>query len=115
MERVFRAVRKVVDAHLDVEVVYPVHLNPVVQEIAHKELGGHNRIHLIQPLDVIDFHNIAAKSYFIMSDSGGVQEEAPSLGIPVLVLRDTTERPEGVAAGTLRLIGTKNKGCIYKQ
>ncbi|WP_034549697.1 non-hydrolyzing UDP-N-acetylglucosamine 2-epimerase [Carnobacterium funditum] len=112
MERVFRAVRKVVDAHLDVEVVYPVHLNPVVQEIAHKELGGHNRIHLIQPLDVIDFHNIAAKSYFIMSDSGGVQEEAPSLGIPVLVLRDTTERPEGVAAGTLRLIGTKTKDVL---
>lgn len=112
MERVFKAVRKVVDAHLDVEVVYPVHLNPVVQEMVEKELGGHKRIHLIDPLDVIDFHNIAAKSYFIMSDSGGVQEEAPSLGVPVLVLRDTTERPEGIAAGTLKLIGTETADVL---
>lgn len=113
MTGVFRAVRQVVDAHPDIEVVYPVHLNPVVQEAAYKELGNHTRIHLIQPLDVIDFHNIAAKSYFIMSDSGGVQEEAPSLGVPVLVLRDTTERPEGVAAGTLKLIGTKTEDVLH--
>ncbi|MEG0268090.1 MAG: UDP-N-acetylglucosamine 2-epimerase (non-hydrolyzing) [Carnobacterium sp.] len=112
MRRVFRAVRKVVDAYPDIEVVYPVHLNPVVQELANKELGKHGRIHLIKPLDVIDFHNIAAKSYFIMSDSGGVQEEAPSLGVPVLVLRDTTERPEGVAAGTLKLIGTNTNDVL---
>lgn len=112
MKRVFKAVRKVVDSHPDVEVVYPVHLNPVVQEMAAKELGGHERIHLIEPLDVIDFHNIAAKSYFIMSDSGGVQEEAPSLGVPVLVLRDTTERPEGIAAGTLKLIGTETADVL---
>lgn len=112
MEHVFRAVRKVVDAHPDIEIVYPVHLNPIVQELATKELGKHDRIHLIKPLDVIDFHNIAAKSYFIMSDSGGVQEEAPSLGVPVLVLRDTTERPEGVAAGTLKLIGTQRDDVL---
>lgn len=112
MERVFRAIRKVVDSHDDVEVVYPVHLNPVVQEAANKELGDHERIHLIAPLDVIDFHNIAARSYMIMSDSGGVQEEAPSLGVPVLVLRDTTERPEGVAAGTLKLVGTETEDVL---
>ncbi|WP_414838631.1 non-hydrolyzing UDP-N-acetylglucosamine 2-epimerase [Carnobacterium sp. TMP28] len=112
MERVFKAVRKVVDTYPDIEVVYPVQLNPVVQELAAKELGNHPRIHLINPLDVIDFHNIAAKSYFIMSDSGGVQEEAPSLGVPVLVLRETTERPEGVAAGTLKLVGTKTEDVL---
>lgn len=112
MERVFRAIRQVVDSHDDVEVVYPVHLNPVVQDAANKELGDHERIHLIAPLDVIDFHNIAARSYMIMSDSGGVQEEAPSLGVPVLVLRDTTERPEGVAAGTLKLVGTETKDVL---
>ncbi|MBC9825905.1 non-hydrolyzing UDP-N-acetylglucosamine 2-epimerase [Carnobacterium inhibens] len=107
MRRVFKAVREVVESHEDVEVAFPVHLNPVVQEIAKNILGGHERIHLIEPLDVIDFHNIAARSYMIMSDSGGVQEEAPSLGVPVLVLRDTTERPEGVVAGTLELVGTE--------
>lgn len=112
MERVFRAIRQVVDSHEDVEVIYPVHLNPVVQEIANRELGNHKRIHLIKPLDVIDFHNIAARSFLIMSDSGGVQEEAPSLGVPVLVLRDTTERPEGVAAGTLKLVGTETKDVL---
>lgn len=109
MERVFQAIRQVVDLHEDVEVIYPVHLNPVVQETANKVLGNHERIHLIKPLDVIDFHNIAARSFLIMSDSGGVQEEAPSLGVPVLVLRDTTERPEGVAAGTLKLVGTETE------
>jgi UDP-N-acetylglucosamine 2-epimerase (non-hydrolysing) len=106
MRRVFKAMRQVVDAHDDVEIIYPVHLNPVVQEAARDILGNDPRIHLIDPLDVVDFHNLAARSYFIMTDSGGVQEEAPSLGKPVLVLRDTTERPEGVTAGTLRLVGT---------
>lgn len=112
MERVFRAIRSVVDTHEDIEVVYPVHLNPVVQQAANKELGDHKRIHLIEPLDVVDFHNIAARSYVIMSDSGGVQEEAPSLGVPVLVLRDTTERPEGVEAGTLKLVGTETNDVV---
>lgn len=112
MERVFHAIRQVVDKHEDVEVVYPVHLNPVVQEAADRILGNHPRIHLIAPLDVIDFHNLASRSYMIMSDSGGVQEEAPSLGVPVLVLRDTTERPEGVAAGTLRLVGTETDAVL---
>ncbi len=106
MRRVFRAIKKVVDAHDDVEVIYPVHLNPVVQEAAQEILGNDSHVHLIDPLDVVDFHNLAARSFLIMTDSGGVQEEAPSLGKPVLVLRDTTERPEGVAAGTLRLVGT---------
>ncbi|UQS81770.1 UDP-N-acetylglucosamine 2-epimerase (non-hydrolyzing) [Bombilactobacillus folatiphilus] len=106
MRRVFQAMLSVVQKHDDVEIVYPVHLNPVVQQAARDVLGNHQRIHLIDPLDVVDFHNLAARSYFIMSDSGGVQEEAPALGKPVLVLRDTTERPEGVAAGTLKLVGT---------
>lgn len=112
MERVFKAMREVVESHTDVEIVYPVHLNPVVQEAAQKYLGNHDRIHLIDPLEVTDFHNIAARSYMIMSDSGGVQEEAPSLGVPVLVLRDTTERPEGIDAGTLRLVGTETEDVL---
>lgn len=106
MRAVFGALREMVDQEPDIEVVYPVHLSPAVQEAANDLLGGHDRIHLIAPLDVLDFHNLASRSYFIMSDSGGVQEEAPSLGKPVLVLRDTTERPEGVKAGTLKLVGT---------
>ena len=106
MRAVFAALREMVDQEPDIEVVYPVHLSPAVQEVAHDLLGNHERIHLIEPLDVFDFHNLASRSYFIMSDSGGVQEEAPSLGKPVLVLRDTTERPEGVQAGTLKLVGT---------
>lgn len=106
MNRVFKVMCEVVDSHSDVEIIYPVHLNPVVQEAAESILGNDSRIHLIDPLDVVDFHNLAARSYLIMTDSGGVQEEAPSLGKPVLVLRDTTERPEGVTAGTLRLVGT---------
>ncbi|KAF0392654.1 UDP-N-acetylglucosamine 2-epimerase (non-hydrolyzing) [Pediococcus pentosaceus] len=106
MQRVFKAIRQVVDETPDVEVIFPVHLNPRVQQMAEEELGNDARIKLIAPLDVLDFHNIAARSYLIMTDSGGVQEEAPSLGKPVLVLRDTTERPEGVAAGTLKLVGT---------
>lgn len=107
MERVFKAIRHVVETHSDVEVVYPVHLNPAVQEVAYKVFNGLERVHLIEPLEVVDFHNLAAQSYFIMTDSGGVQEEAPALKKPVLVLRDVTERPEGVQAGTLRLVGTK--------
>lgn len=106
MRNVFAALREMVDLHQEIEVVYPVHLSPAVQETANDILAGHDRIHLIEPLDVLDFHNLASRSYFIMTDSGGVQEEAPSLGKPVLVLRDTTERPEGVRAGTLKLVGT---------
>ena len=106
MRNVFTALREMVDLHQEIEVVYPVHLSPAVQEAANDILAGHDRIHLIEPLDVLDFHNLASRSYFIMTDSGGVQEEAPSLGKPVLVLRDTTERPEGVRAGTLKLVGT---------
>ena len=106
MRQVFRAIRDVVQAYSDVEVIYPVHLNPVVQKTAQEILGKQKRIHLIEPLDVLDFHNLIDRSYFIMSDSGGVQEEAPALKKPVLVLRDTTERPEGVQAGTLKLVGT---------
>lgn len=107
MRRVFKVMKDVVDQNDDVEIVYPVHLSPRVQEAAKEVLGGDPRIHLIKPLDVVDFHNLAKRSYFIMTDSGGVQEEAPSLGKPVLVLRDTTERPEGVKAGTLKLVGTQ--------
>ena len=106
MRAVFHALREMVDKHPEIEVVYPVHLSPAVQEAATSILGNHDRIHLIAPLDVLDFHNLASRSYFIMSDSGGVQEEAPSLGKPVLVLRGTTERPEGVKAVTLKLVGT---------
>lgn len=106
MKQVFRAMKKVVEKHDDIELIYPVHLNPVVQQTAKEILGNVDRVHLIEPLDVLDFHNMASRSYFIMTDSGGVQEEAPSLGKPVLVLRDTTERPEGVEAGTLKLVGT---------
>lgn len=109
MRRVFKVIREVVESREDVEVIYPVHLSPAVQEVAKEILGNTERIHLISPLDVVDFHNLAAGSYFIMTDSGGVQEEAPSLGKPVLVLRDTTERPEGVEAGTLKLVGTESE------
>lgn len=106
MRNIFKAVHRLVEAHPDVQVVYPVHLNPAVREIAGDILGGHERIHLIEPLGVVNFHNFAAKAEIILTDSGGVQEEAPSLGTPVLVLRDTTERPEGIEAGTLKLAGT---------
>ena len=109
MENMFRAIRRLVEQHDDIQVVYPVHMNPVVREIANRILGENNRIHLIEPLDVIDFHNFASRAYIILTDSGGVQEEAPSLGVPVLVLRDTTERPEGVTAGTLKLAGTEEE------
>ncbi|WP_420491522.1 non-hydrolyzing UDP-N-acetylglucosamine 2-epimerase [Neobacillus drentensis] len=109
MENMFSAIRRLVEKHEDIQVVYPVHMNPVVRQIADKILGDNNRIQLIEPLDVIDFHNFASKAYLILTDSGGVQEEAPSLGVPVLVLRDTTERPEGVEAGTLKLAGTEEE------
>ena len=113
MRNIFRAVKRIVSEHKDVQVVYPVHLNPVVRELANEILGDDPRVHLIEPLDVLDFHNFAARAYLILTDSGGVQEEAPSLGVPVLVLRDTTERPEGIQAGTLRLAGT-NEETIYE-
>lgn len=106
MRHIFKAIRKIVDEYSDVKVVYPVHLNPKVQKVAKEVLGNSNKIRLIEPLDVLDFHNYMERAYFVMSDSGGVQEEAPSLGKPVLVLRDTTERPEGIEAGTLKLVGT---------
>ena len=109
MRQMFRAIRRIVDEYPDVKVVYPVHLNPVVASTAKEVFEDCNRVKLIQPLDVIDFHNILNKSYLILTDSGGIQEEAPSLGKPVIVLRDTTERPEGVEAGTLKLAGTDEK------
>ncbi|CAI2686362.1 UDP-N-acetylglucosamine 2-epimerase [Apilactobacillus kunkeei] len=106
MRRTFETIKNEVLNRKDIEVVYPVHLSPAVQSVAHSVFDGVNRVHLIEPLDVVDFHNMAARSHFIMTDSGGVQEEAPSLGKPVLVLREATERPEGVDAGTLKLVGT---------
>ena len=107
MEETFKAIKEIVDQRNDIDVIYPVHLNPKVQAVANKIFGNDNHFHLISPLDVVDFHNIMSKSLLVMSDSGGVQEEAPALHKPVLVLRDTTERPEGVTAGTLKLIGTQ--------
>ncbi len=112
MENMFRAIRRVMNEHPDVKAIYPIHMNPVVRETADKYLGGDDRIHIIEPLDVLDFHNFLARSYMILTDSGGIQEEAPSLGKPVLVMRDTTERPEGIKAGTLKLVGT-NEDVIY--
>ncbi len=106
MRRMFRAIRRVVEEHPDVRAVYPIHMNPLVRRAADEELGDCDRIRLAEPVDVIDCHNLMARSYLILTDSGGIQEEAPSLGKPVLVMRDATERPEGVAAGTLRLVGT---------
>lgn len=113
MRNIFQAVKNIVDDHSDVTVVYPVHKNPKVRELADKYLGQHNRIELIEPLEVVDFHNFAQQAHLILTDSGGVQEEAPSLGKPVLVLRDATERPEGVEAGTLKVVGTETEN-IYK-
>ena len=114
MENIFKAVKKITEEYEDVKVIYPVHKNPKVREIVNRILAGNSRIKLIEPLDVIDFHNLMNKSYLILTDSGGIQEEAPSLGKPVLVLRDTTERPEGVQKGTLKLVGTDEEE-IYKQ
>lgn len=113
MKNMFRAIRRVMDEHPDVKAIYPIHMNPVVRETANVILGGDNRIHIIEPLDVLDFHNFQARSHLILTDSGGIQEEAPSLGKPVLVMRDTTERPEGIAAGTLKLVGTEEE-VIYR-
>ena len=114
MHRMFRAIRRVLEEHEDVKALYPIHMNPIVRKAAQEELGDTNRIHIIEPLDVIDCHNIMARSHLILTDSGGIQEEAPSLGKPVLVMRDTTERPEGVKAGTLKLVGTK-EDRIYSE
>ncbi len=112
MHRMFRAIRRIIEKYPDVKVVYPVHLNPVVVKTAEEEFGDCDRVKLVAPLEVVDFHNLLAASYFIATDSGGIQEEAPSLGKPVIVLRDTTERPEGIAAGTLKLAGTDEE-TIY--
>lgn len=114
MRHMFKAIRRVMDEHPDVKAFYPIHMNPVVREIAQEYLGDDDRIHIIEPLDVLDFHNFLSRSYLILTDSGGIQEEAPSLGKPVLVMRDTTERPEGIAAGTLKLVGTEEE-TIYKE
>lgn len=113
MHHMFRAIRRIMDEHKDVKAIYPIHMNPIVRQEAEEELSGCDRIHIIEPLEVIDFHNFLAQSYMILTDSGGIQEEAPSLGKPVLVMRDTTERPEGIAAGTLKLVGTDEE-TIYK-
>lgn len=113
MKHMFRAIRRVMDEHRDVKAIYPIHMNPAVREVADAILGREERIRIIEPLDVLDFHNFLNKSYLILTDSGGIQEEAPSLGKPVLVMRDTTERPEGIAAGTLKLVGTDEEK-IYK-
>lgn len=113
MKHMFRAIRRVCDEHPDIKAIYPIHMNPAVRETADEILGGDERIRIIEPLDVLDFHNFLARSYLILTDSGGIQEEAPSLGKPVLVMRDTTERPEGIDAGTLKLTGTDEE-VIYE-
>lgn len=112
MHNMFRAIRRVMDEHPDIKAIYPIHMNPIVRQAADEELGGCAQIHIIEPLEVLDFHNFLARSYLILTDSGGIQEEAPSLGKPVLVMRDTTERPEGIEAGTLKLVGTDEQ-TIY--
>ncbi|PID05892.1 MULTISPECIES: non-hydrolyzing UDP-N-acetylglucosamine 2-epimerase [unclassified Sporosarcina] len=112
MRNMFRAISRLLAEHEDIQVIYPVHMNPAVREVADEILGNNNRVHLIEPLEVVDFHNFAAASHIILTDSGGIQEEAPSLGKPVIVLRDTTERPEGIEAGTLKLAGTDEE-TIY--
>ena len=114
MHHMFRAIRRIVDETPDIKVIYPIHMNPVVRKAADEELGDDERIRIIEPLDVLDFHNFLSRSYLILTDSGGIQEEAPSLGKPVLVMRDTTERPEGIKAGTLKLVGT-NEETIYNE
>lgn len=114
MYHMFRAIRRIVDETPDIRVIYPIHMNPVVRQAANDIFAGDDRIHIIEPLDVLDFHNFLARSYLILTDSGGIQEEAPSLGKPVLVMRDTTERPEGIRAGTLKLVGTDEE-IIYRE
>ncbi|MBQ8210611.1 MAG: UDP-N-acetylglucosamine 2-epimerase (non-hydrolyzing) [Clostridia bacterium] len=113
MRNMFKAIKRIIDEHDDIKVIYPIHMNPLVRQTAHDVFGENDRVHIIEPLDVLDFHNFLARSYLILTDSGGVQEEAPSLGKPVLVMRDTTERPEGIAAGTLKLVGTDEE-FIYE-
>lgn len=113
MKHMFKAIKRVMDEHKDLKAIYPIHMNPKVREVANSIFGNDDRIHIIEPLDVIDFHNFMNHSYLILTDSGGIQEEAPSLGKPVLVMRDTTERPEGIKAGTLKLVGT-NEESIYR-
>ena len=113
MHNMFRAIRRIIDENPDVKAIYPIHMNPLVRKAADEELGDCDRIHIIEPLEVLDFHNFLARSFLILTDSGGIQEEAPSLGKPVLVMRDTTERPEGIAAGTLKLVGT-DESVIYE-
>lgn len=113
MKNMFRAIRRVMNEHLDTKAIYPIHMNPVVRSIAQEILGDDDRIHIIEPLDILDFHNFQSRSFMILTDSGGIQEEAPSLGKPVLVMRDTTERPEGIAAGVLKLVGTEEE-VIYQ-
>ena len=113
MVHMFNAIKRVMDENENVKAIYPIHMNPVVRETANNILGDDDRIHIIEPLDVLDFHNFLNKSYLILTDSGGIQEEAPSLGKPVLVMRDTTERPEGIEAGTLKLVGTKEESIYY--
>ena len=112
MRNMFKAIKRIIDENPDTKAIYPIHMNPIVRDIANEILGDTDRIRIIEPLDVLDFHNFMAKSYLILTDSGGIQEEAPSLGKPVLVMRDTTERPEGIEAGTLKLVGT-NEETIY--
>ena len=112
MRNMFRAIQRVMDEHPDVKAIYPIHMNPAVREAAYEIFGENDRMHIIEPLDVLDFHNFMARSFLILTDSGGIQEEAPSLGKPVLVMRDTTERPEGIKAGTLKLVGT-DENVIY--
>lgn len=112
MRHMFRAIRRVLDEHADVKAIYPIHMNPAVRETAAEIFGDDDRIHIIEPLDVLDFHNFMERAYLVLTDSGGIQEEAPSLGKPVLVMRDTTERPEGIEAGTLKLVGT-DEDTIY--
>lgn len=114
MYHMFRAIKRIVDEREDLKVIYPIHMNPAVRQAASEIFGGDERFHIIEPLDVLDFHNFLARSYLILTDSGGIQEEAPSLGKPVLVMRDTTERPEGIAAGTLKLVGTDEE-TIYQE
>jgi len=113
MKNMFRAIKRIIDEHSDIKVIYPIHRNPVVRETADEIFSGSDRMRIIEPLDVVDFHNFLSRSYLILTDSGGIQEEAPSLGKPVLVMRDTTERPEGIEAGTLKLVGTDEE-VIYK-
>ena len=114
MHNMFRAIRRVLDEHPDCKAIYPIHMNPLVRAAADEELGGCDRIRIIEPIEVFDCHNFESRSYLILTDSGGIQEEAPAYGVPVLVMRDTTERPEGVDAGTLKLVGTSEE-VIYSE